>query len=67
VPKYGHSAVERNLLKRQLREITRTRVLRTLPPVDAVIRVRPSAYAISFSQLADELLQGADEARRFVT
>ena len=63
MPKYGHSAVERNYLKRQLREIIRTRVLGTLPPIDAVIRVRPSAYTISFAQLADELVKSADEAR----
>ena len=67
MPKYGHSAAERNRLKRQLREIVRTRVLGTLPPVDAVIRVRPSTFGISFSQLADELVQSAEEARRFLT
>ena len=66
MPKYGHPATERNRLKRQLREIIRTRVLGTLPPVDAVVRVRPSTYAISFSQLADELVQSADEARRLL-
>ena len=64
MPKYGHSAVDRNHLKRQLREIIRVRVLRTLPSIDVVIRVRPSAYAISFTQLTDELVRGADEARR---
>ena len=63
MPKYGRSAVERNRLKRQLREIIRMHVLRTLPPIDAVIRVRPSAYAISFVQLTDELVKSADEAR----
>ena len=66
MPKYGHPAAERNRLKRQLREIVRTRVLGTLPPVDTVIRVRPSAFAISFSQLTDELVRSADEARRLV-
>ena len=63
MPKYGRSAVERNRLKRQLREIVRTHVLRTLPPIDAVIRVRASAYAISFGQLTDELVKSADKAR----
>ena len=66
VPRYGHSAVDRNRLKRRLRDIIRTRVLRTLPPIDVVIRVRPSAYAISFAQLADELVKGGDEARRIL-
>ena len=66
MPKYGHSAVDRNRLKRRLRDIIRTRVLRTLPPIDAVIRIRPSAYDISFDQLADELVKGGDEARRIL-
>lgn len=67
MPKYGHSAAERNRLKRQLREIVRTRVLGTLPAVDAVIRVRPSTFGISFSELVEELVQSANEARRFLT
>lgn len=67
MPNYGHSAAERNRLKRQLREIVRTRVLGTLPAVDAVIRVRPSTFGISFSELAEELVQSANEARRFLT
>ena len=67
MPKYGHSAAERNRLKRQLREIVRTQVLGTLPAVDAVIRVRPSTFGISFSELAEELVQSANEARRFLT
>ena len=66
MPKYGHSAVERNRLKRQLHEIVRTQVLRTLPAIDAVIRVRPSTYTISFGELSDELLQSAQDARRFM-
>ena len=50
VPKYGHSAVKRNQLKRRLRELTR---LLILPPLratggtrrlDIVIRARQSAY-----------------------
>lgn len=67
MPKYGHSGAERNRLKRQLREIVRTQVLGTLPPVDAVIRVRPSTFGISFSQLTEELVESANEARRFFT
>ena len=67
MPNYGHSAAERNRLKRQLREIVRTRVLGTLPAVDAVIRVRPSTFGISFSELVEELVQSANEARRFLT
>jgi ribonuclease P protein component len=52
VPRYGHTAVARNRLKRRLRELTRTRLLPVLPPVDLVIRALPSAYAASFETLA---------------
>jgi ribonuclease P protein component len=52
VPKHGKSAVERNLLKRRLRELTRTSILPGLPVVDVVIHARPSAYRLSFDELA---------------
>jgi RNase P protein component len=36
VPKYGHTSVDRNRLKRRLRELVRTRLLPSLrPPEDA--------------------------------
>ena len=65
VPKYGHTIVERNRLKRWLREIVRTRVLWDLPAIDAVVRIRPSTYDVPFSQLADELVWTTSETRRF--
>ena len=55
VPKYGRSAVSRNRVKRQLREIVRTSILAVLPPVDVVIKTYPGAYSVGFSILADEL------------
>ena len=57
MPKYGRTAVERNRLKRQLREIVRTQLLATLPPVDVVIKAHLSAYEASFSMLTRELVQ----------
>ena len=57
VPRYKHSAVDRNRLKRRLREIVRIAVLPTLPPLDIVIRVFPVAYARSFDALQADLLQ----------
>lgn len=60
VPKFGRSAVERNRLKRHLREITRTKVLTTLPSVDIVIRTRPETYKIQFSVLLEELQEIAE-------
>lgn len=55
VPKYGHSAVDRNRLKRRLRELVRTSVLGVLPAVDVVIKTRPSAYVVPLSVMAEEL------------
>jgi ribonuclease P protein component len=53
VPKHGKSAVERNLLKRRLRELARTMILPGLPAVDMVIHARPSAYRLGFAELAE--------------
>jgi ribonuclease P protein component len=40
-------------LKRRLREIARTRLLPGTAPVDIVITTRPSAYRLTFAQLAE--------------
>jgi len=59
VPKHRHSAVERNLLKRRLRELLRLEVLpmlQTLPvPLDIVVRVSPQGYTRTYAQLSGEL------------
>ena len=71
VPKYGHSSVDRNRLKRRLRELVRTRLLPSLRPeapvdaasaiatalvpVDVVVRALPTAYTAPFSALAAEV------------
>jgi ribonuclease P protein component len=57
VPKYRRSAVDRNQLKRRLREIVRTSVLAVLPAVDVVIKARATAYTVPFSTLAEELVE----------
>ena len=59
VPKYGHSAVERNRLKRQLRELVRTQLLETLPAVNVVVRALPASYDVEYATLLDELCKGA--------
>ncbi|HET7583995.1 MAG TPA: ribonuclease P protein component [Gemmatimonadaceae bacterium] len=58
VPKYGHSAVERNQLKRRLREIVRRSILAQLQDTDVVVRARAEAYDVSYASLAAELIAG---------
>lgn len=66
VPRYKHSAVDRNRLKRRLREIVRLAVLPELPAMDLVVRVLPSAYTRSFDALRAELLQAVRRIMREV-
>jgi len=59
VPRYGKKIVDRNLLRRRLREIGRTRVLPALRAagrdVDVLVRARPHAYQARFAELRDQL------------
>jgi len=55
VPKFGKTIVERNRLRRQLREIARTILLPQVGTRDVLIKVQPSAYGVHFRSLADEL------------
>ena len=59
IPRYKHSAVDRNRLKRRLRELVRLELLPTLRPMDLVLRVSPVAYTRDFELLRNELLQAA--------
>jgi ribonuclease P protein component len=59
VPKHRHRVVERNLLKRRLKELGRRRVLPALRAagrgMDVMVRARAEAYGASFAQLREEL------------
>jgi ribonuclease P protein component len=55
VAKHGHSIVERNRLRRRLRELARTRIIPVTDGVDLVIRSLASAYDASFEQLSMEV------------
>ncbi len=57
VPLYGATAVARNKLRRQLREIARRRILPELEPIDFVLRPRSRAYKAKFADMAVELEQ----------
>lgn len=65
VPKHKRRIVERNRVKRRLREIGRTVVLPALDgagvPLDVLLRARPEAYGASFAELRDELRALAEE------
>jgi ribonuclease P protein component len=59
IPKYKHSGVDRNRLKRRLRELVRLDLLPVLGSVDVVLRVAPVAYTRDFEVLRQEVLQVA--------
>lgn len=67
VAKFGFSAVERNKLKRRLRELVRSRMLPVLAPMDLLVRARREAYGATFALLSDDVDEstkrlGADTA-----
>ena len=67
MPRYKHTAVARNRLKRRLRELARLRLLPALadlPPADVVVRVWPSAYAAGFDALAADVTRALGQLRR---
>jgi len=65
VPRYRHSAVARNLLKRRLRELARLRILPSGLPYDMVVRVKPEAYDIDFAQLAADVERALAQLTRW--
>lgn len=63
MPRHQHSAVDRNRVKRELRELARLHLLPVLravadtavPAVDIAIRARREAYAASFDALKADI------------
>lgn len=55
VPKYKRTIVERNQLRRRLRELARTELLPRIGAYDLTIRPWPNAYDVSFDVLAREI------------
>lgn len=64
MPRYRHTAVARNQLKRRLRELTRLQLLSAGLPVDVVIRTRPEAYEASFDQLRADIVRTLTQLAR---
>lgn len=60
VPKHRHTIVERNLVKRRIREVLRREVLPRLESEGAVrdvlVRARREAYGVPYQTLRDELM-----------
>jgi len=55
VPKHRRKIVERNKVKRRLREIVRTGLLQSLGSIDLLIRAKPEAYGSTFQELAEDV------------
>ncbi len=55
VPKYRQTIVDRNRIKRRLRDLARTRLLPNLGKVDLLLRAKPPAYGTTFEQLASDV------------
>ena len=55
VPKYGHSSVERNKLKRRLRELARRQLLTLAASCDVLVRARRQAYQATFERLQGDI------------
>jgi ribonuclease P protein component len=55
VPKYSRTIVERNRLRRRIRELARTVLIPACTRLDLVIRALPAAYTADFGSLAREI------------
>lgn len=64
VPRYSHSAVERNLVKRRLRDLIRTELLPTMAALDVVIRAGPGAYGADYDTLRTAVRKASERMRR---
>ena len=65
VPKHKRTIVQRNLVKRRLRELGRTVLLPGLrnqgAALDVLLRARPEAYTAAFADLRDEVAALTEE------
>ena len=65
VPRFKHSAVARNQIKRRLRELARLQVLPLSISADIVLRIRPEAYDASFTALAVDITRAITQLTRW--
>ncbi len=66
VPRFSRSAVDRNRLKRRLRELVRTQLLSIALSADIVIRARAEAYGASFDSLRVDIARMTANATRLL-
>lgn len=57
IAKYSHTIVERNRLRRRIRELARTRIIPFCIGMDLIVRALPGAYSADFGQLSNEVNQ----------
>ena len=66
VPKLGYRIVDRNRIKRQVREIGRRKALPRLrhhkPELDILVRIRRPAYRATYAELESAMLRGVEAA-----
>ncbi len=55
VPKHGRNIVDRNRVKRRLRELVRLRLLPAIGRADVLVRAKPKAYHSTFDELAAQV------------
>ena len=65
VPRFKHSAVARNRLKRRLRELARMQLLPAKLPLDIVLLIRPEAYNASFEGLSTDILRALEQLKQW--
>lgn len=63
VPRFGHTAVDRNTVKRRLRELVRMDLLPGLARMDLVLKATPAAYRASFDVLRREVSSVRERTR----
>lgn len=64
MPKRNRTTVDRNRVKRRLREVVRLHILPVSRGMDIVVRAREEAYTASFQDFRTELLDATQQLQR---
>lgn len=70
MPRFSHTAVERNLVKRRLRDLARTEMLpsmASMAALDVVVRATPSAYGADYLTLRTAVQKAIERMRQSAT